>query len=178
MPVLRPSTSIRARTFDESEANGRGRVIADTQFRNDNTRTEEQTAYFAEATYQVTDNISLTAAARYYDLEYAYTGYGAWRYGNRPLFVDDADTSNDIRPDLTGGREYEKNFGELQPLNVSDTIYRFSASWTPEGTDTLLYVTWSEGYRPPGFNRAAAREGGVYDAAANNLRDDGSALRR
>jgi outer membrane receptor protein involved in Fe transport len=165
----------KSATFDESEANGRGRVIADTQFRNDNTRTEEQTAFFAEATYQVTDNVSLTAAARYYDLEYAYTGYGAWRYGNRPLFVDDADTSNDIRPDLTGGREYEKNFGELQPLNVSDTIYRFSASWTPEGTDTLLYVTWSEGYRPPGFNRAAAREGGVYDAAANNLRDDGSA---
>jgi len=75
---------------------------------------------------------------------------------------------------MTGGRDYQTNFAELQPLNVSDTIYRFSASWTPEGTDTLIYATWSEGYRPPGFNRAAAAKG-KYNATANNVRDDGTA---
>ena len=160
-------------TFDKSEANARGVVIPDTQFRNDNTRTEEQTAFFAEVTYQINDNFSLTGAARYYDLDYNFTGYGAWRYGNRPLFVDDADPSNDIRPTMTGGRDYQANFEGLQPLNVSDTVYRFSASWTPEGTDTLIYATWSEGYRPPGFNRAAAKEG-KYSATANNVRDDGT----
>jgi outer membrane receptor protein involved in Fe transport len=160
-------------TFDNSEANARGVVIPDTQFRNDNHRTEEQTAFFAELTYQVTDNVAVTGAARYYDLDYSFTGYGAWRYGNRPLFVDDADSTNDVRPTMTGGRDYQTNFAQLQPLNVSDTIYRFSASWTPEGTDTLLYATWSEGYRPPGFNRAAAAKG-KYDATANNVRDDGT----
>ncbi|MED5582661.1 MAG: TonB-dependent receptor, partial [Pseudomonadota bacterium] len=161
-------------TFSNSEANARGRVIPDTQFRNDNTRTEEQTALFAELTYQVTDNIAITGAARYYDLDYGFTGYGAWRYGNRPLFVDDADPSNDIRPTMTGGRDYQTNFNELQPLNVSDTIYRFSASWTPEDSNTLIYATWSEGYRPPGFNRAAAAKAS-YDPTANNTRDDGTA---
>ena len=161
-------------TFSNSEANARGRVIPDTQFRNDNTRTEEQTALFAELTYQVTDNIAITGAARYYDLDYGFTGYGAWRYGNRPLFVDDADPSNDIRPTMTGGRDYQTNFNELQPLNVSDTIYRFSASWTPEDSNTLIYATRSEGYRPPGFNRAAAAKAS-YDPTANNTRDDGTA---
>lgn len=161
-------------TFANSEANARGVVIPDTQFRNDNHRTEEQTAFFGELTYQLTDNVALTGAARYYDLDYGFTGYGAWRYGNRPLFVDDADSTNDIRPAMTGGRDYQTNFAELQPLNVSDTIYRFSASWTPEGTDTLIYATWSEGYRPPGFNRAAAAKG-KYNATANNVRDDGTA---
>jgi outer membrane receptor protein involved in Fe transport len=160
-------------TLANSEANARGVVIPDTQFRNDNHRNEEQTAFFGELTYQLTDNVALTGAARYYDLDYGFTGYGAWRYGNRPLFVDDADSTNDIRPAMTGGRDYQTNFAELQPLNVSDTIYRFSASWTPEGTDTLIYATWSEGYRPPGFNRAAAREG-KYNATANNVRDDGT----
>ena len=38
------------------------------------------------------------------------------------LFVDDADPSNDIRPTMTGGRDYQANFEGLQPLNVSDTF--------------------------------------------------------
>ena len=160
-------------TFDKSEANARGKVIANTQFRNDNTRTEEQTAIFGEITYDVSDSVTLTAAARHYDLDYGFTGYGAWRYGNRPLFVDDADPDNDVRPGLTGGRDYVTGFNSLQPLSVSDTIYRLGASYTPAGTDTLFYMTWSEGYRPPGFNRAAAAKA-PYESGANNVRADGT----
>ena len=161
-------------TFDNSEANARGLLTDSTQFRNDNTRTEEQTAVFGEITLDVTDTLSVAVGARYYDLDYGFTGYGAWRYGNRPLFIDDADPTNDIRPARTGGRDYQTNFAELQPLNVSDTIMRFTASWQPEDADTLIFATWSEGYRPPGFNRAAAQKGGVYNADAQNIRDDGT----
>jgi iron complex outermembrane receptor protein len=161
-------------TFTNSEANARGRVTDSTQFRNDNTRTEKQTAIFGEISFAVTDALSIAIGARYYDLDYGFTGYGAWRYGNRPLFVDDNDPNNDIRPALTGGRDYQTNFAELQPLNVTDTIMRFTASWQPEDSDTLVFATWSEGYRPPGFNRAAAKAG-VYNASANNVRDDGTA---
>ena len=160
-------------TFDNSAANARGKTTASTQFRNDNTRTEEQTAIFGEITLDVSDALSLAVGARYYDLDYGFTGSGSWRYGNRPLFIDDADPTNDIRPTVTGGRDYEANFAELQPLNVSDTIVRFTASWQPSDGDTLIYATWSEGYRPPGFNRAAAKAG-VYNASANNVRDDGT----
>ncbi len=161
-------------TFANSEANARGLLTDSTQFRNDNTRTEEQTALFGEITLDVTDSLSLAVGARYYDLDYGFTGYGAWRYGNRPLFIDDADPTNDIRPALTGGRDYQTNFAELQPLNVTDTIMRFTASWQPEDSNTLIFATWSEGYRPPGFNRAAAQKGGVYSANAQNIRDDGT----
>ncbi|MGI9236285.1 MAG: TonB-dependent receptor [Woeseiaceae bacterium] len=159
--------------FDSSAANARGVTSAATQFRNDNTRTEEQIALFGEVSWDITDEINAAVGFRYYDLEYGYKGYGAWRYGNRPLFIDDADPNNDIRPAVTGGREYEFNFAELQPIEVDDTIVKFTLSWAPGG-DSLFYATWSEGYRPPGFNRAAAREGGLYDASANNMRDDGT----
>ena len=162
-----------ASRFDNSEANARGLVTAATQFRNDNTRTEEQIALFGEFSWNITDELNFAVGARYYDLEYGYTGYGAWRYGNRPLFVDDADPSNDIRPNVTGGREYEFNFADLQPIKVDDTIVKFTLSWSMS-EDVLFYSTWSEGYRPPGFNRAAAREGGLYDPNANNTRDDGT----
>jgi iron complex outermembrane receptor protein len=160
--------------FANSTANARGKTNLATQFRNDNTRSEEQVALFGELSWNVTEEFNLAFGARYYDLEYGYTGYGAWRYGNRPLFVDDADPTNDIRPTVTGGREYETNFAELQPISVDDTIVKFTASYMPKGTDSLFYASWSEGYRPPGFNRAAAKEGGRYNAAADNTRDDGT----
>ena len=77
-----------------------------TQFRNDNTRTEEQIAVFGEISFAVTDALTVAIGARYYDLDYGFTGYGAWRYGNRPLFIDDNDPTNDIYPARTGGRDY------------------------------------------------------------------------
>lgn len=159
--------------FDDSTANARGVTTRATQFRNDNTRSENQIALFGEVAWDISDQFRVAVGARYYELEYGYTGYGAWRYGNRPLFIDDGDPNNDIRPERTGGRDYEFNFAELQPIKVDDVITKLTFSWTPSG-DTLFYASWSEGYRPPGFNRAAAREGGLYDAGANNIRDDGT----
>jgi iron complex outermembrane receptor protein len=159
--------------FDNSVANARGVTNEETQFRNDNTRTEKQIAVFGEFTWDITDAWSVTMGARYYDLEYGFKGYGAWRYGNRPLFVDDDDPSNDIRPAVTGGRDYEFNFAELEPIKVDDVITKLTVSWKPSDR-ALLYATWSEGYRPPGLNRAAAREGGLFDPSAQNIRDDGT----
>jgi iron complex outermembrane receptor protein len=159
-------------TFDSSEANARGLVTPATQFRNDNTRTEEQIALFGEIAFDITEQLNLAVSARYYDLEYGFTGYGAWRYGNQPLFIDDADPTNDIRPNRTGGRDYQYNFAELQPLTTDDTITKVTLSYemTP---DILLYATVSEGYRPGGFNRAAAQKGGQYSSSASNVTNTG-----
>jgi outer membrane receptor protein involved in Fe transport len=143
--------------LDGAASNARGLVNAATQFRNDNHRNEEQTAVFGEISYDLTENLTVAGSARYYDLEYGFTGYGAWRYGNRPLFIDDNDPSNDVTPNITGGRDYGTQFNVLQPLSTTDTITKFTVTWTPT-EDLLLYVTSSEGYRPPGFNRGAAKE--------------------
>ena len=145
-------------SLDGAAANARGQVNPATHFRNDNHRNEEQIAYFGELSYDITENITVAGSARYYDLEYGFTGYGAWRYGNRPLFTDDADPSNDVRPNVTGGRDYAQKFNVLQPINTTDTITKVTVTWTPTD-DLLLYVTSSEGYRPPGFNRGAAQKG-------------------
>ena len=161
----------RNSNFADSAANARGMVTAGTQFRNDNLRTEKQSALFGELNLQVTDTVTLTAGFRKYDLEYDFQGYGAWRYGNRPIFVDDNDATNDIRPNVTGGRDYATNFTGIRPLNVDDTLMKFTASFTPND-DTLIYATFSEGYRPGGFNRAAAKAG-KYNAAATNETDLG-----
>ncbi len=149
-----------------------------TQFRNDNDRTEKQIAIYGEVNFDVTDTINLAAGARYYDLEYDFTGVGAWRYGNRPLFVDDADPTNDIRPNVTGGRSYDAVYNDLTPLQRDDILLKFTGSWTPND-DVLVYASWADGYRPPGVNRAAATAigsqagEGLYVPGANNINNDG-----
>ncbi|MGI9232557.1 MAG: TonB-dependent receptor [Woeseiaceae bacterium] len=158
--------------LDNAAANARGVTSAATQFRNDNTRTEEQFALFGEISWDITDTLNAALGFRYYDLEYGFEGYGAFRYGNRPLFVDDDDPANDIRPAVTGGRDYAVNLDLIEPLKTDDTIVKFTVSWAPGG-DSLFYATWSEGYRPPGFNRGAAAAA-VYNPDANNIRDDGT----
>ncbi len=158
-------------TFDNADANARGLVTQATHFRNDNTRTEEQMALFGELAFDITDQLTLAVSARYYDLEYGFTGYGAWRYGNRPLFIDDADPTNDIRPSVTGGRDYAVQLGNIQPLNTDDTITKATLSYRLTD-DVLFYVTMSEGYRPGGFNRGAAAAA-PYNAGANNVTDSG-----
>ena len=160
-------------TFANSPANARGVLSDATQFRNDNLREESQVAFFGEASFQLSDELNVAVGARRYDLDYDFQGYGAWRYGNRPLNVDDNNSTNDVRPKVTGGRDYGTNFSGLRPLNTEDTMLKFTVSFTPSD-DTLFYATWSEGYRPGGFNRAAAKYG-KYNAAATNKANAGTA---
>jgi len=163
-----------ASKFGASPANARGVITAATQFRNDNLREESQTAFFGQIDFQLSDELAVSVGARKYDLDYDFQGYGAWRYGNRPLLIDDADATNDVRPQVTGGRDYGTNFtSALRPLTNKDTMMKFSMAYTPSD-DVLLYASWSEGYRPGGFNRAAAKEG-KYSATAKNLANKGTA---
>ncbi|MGI9199503.1 MAG: TonB-dependent receptor, partial [Woeseiaceae bacterium] len=156
-------------SFDNAATNAVRGPSIETQFRNDNLRTEEQIALFGEVSFQLTEKFGVAVGARYYDLEYDFQGYGAFRYGNRPLFIDDDDPTNDIRPNFTGGRDYAVNLGDIAPIKTDDTIFKFTASWTPSG-DTLFYATWSEGFRPPGINRGAARF--PFDPNADNTYTD------
>ena len=163
-----------AAKFNNSPANARGVTTAATQFRNDNLREESQTAVFGEINFQLSDELNVAVGARKYDLEYDFQGYGAWRYGKRPLLVDDDQgPTNDVRPTITGGRDYGTNFTGIRPLNTEDTMMKFTLGYAPSD-DTLFYATFSEGYRPGGFNRAAAKAG-AYNATANNTTDTGIA---
>ena len=128
---------------------------SDVQFTNDITRSVEETALFGELTWHITDTFSVTAGARSYDIETGFEGYSAFRYGGRPVpnLADEPGVT--IRPNAVGGRDYATNLGDFQPLQADDVITKYTLSWQ-SSPNVLLYATVSEGYRPPGFNRAAA----------------------
>ena len=116
------------------------------RFFNDLKRTDEQTAFFAELTFPLTEKLDILVGARQYDLDIDYVGqskFGGLAEGN-------------------SGRDYNSSGGHTdQPLNMKDTITKVTASYKMD-EDTLIYFTQSEGYRPGGYNRG----GGLTNSCA------------
>lgn len=105
-------------------------------FINDITRREEQIAVFGEFSYDITDQFTGTIGLRYYNLDVEMDGFTG------SIFVqNNLDTRHDT-------------------LSAHDLIPKFTISYKPT-EDLLLYTTYSEGFRPPGFNRSGGQ-------AANN----------
>jgi len=107
-------------------------------FINDAIREEEQFAAFGEVTFHVTDAVALTAGARYYDIESSLRGSSSFAILGT---VDD-----------DSGVDYDAEFANDLPLKESDTILKGSIAYTPTD-DLLFFFTYSEGFRPGGFNR-------------------------
>jgi outer membrane receptor protein involved in Fe transport len=95
----------------------------------------ENIAVFGEVTYDVTDNISITAGARWYEVDRdILLQQGGLMQGNTP----DLDTDlviNDSQAD-------ESNDGWVPKLNVTWNVT----------DDALVYATYSEGFRSGGAN--------------------------
>lgn len=109
-------------------------------FVNDITRNEKQSAIFGELTYDlVPDTLSATIGARYYEQEVSLAG-------STNFFFATTTTDNDF------GINIDENLAGISPGKEDDTIVKVNVSWTPN-EDSLIYATYSEGFRPGGFNR-------------------------
>ena len=107
-------------------------------FINDAIRSEEQLAFFGEVTFDITDTVALTLGARHYDIESRLVGSSNFA------------TLGDVDED--GGISFDQVFADVLPLKQDDTIFKGSVSWSP-ADNVLFYATYSEGFRPGGFNR-------------------------
>ncbi|MGK2927457.1 MAG: TonB-dependent receptor [Lysobacterales bacterium] len=117
-------------------------------FINDAIREEEQLAFFGEVTFDITDQWSVTGGARYYDIESSLRGSSS--------FANPCDLSLpcDSSQDGENGRNYDEILAADLPLDESDTILKGTVSYRPLD-DTMFFFTYSEGFRPGGFNRTA-----------------------
>ena len=169
---------------------GEGPYPADTIFRNDVQRTDEQFGLFGELTFDLTDQISITGGARYYEYEVDLAGSANSSFCNMGGTDQNAygTNINDIYDgDRTVTWSYsgcgfggfptysESNLPSTDDPNyqrIVNTIYapdmaeddgmigKVSISWMPND-DQMWYVTWSEGFRTGLLNRP----GGAYQAA-------------
>lgn len=116
-------------------------------FMNDAIWTQDQIAVFGEITFDITEKFSITGGARYYDLETSLVGSS-----NFATPCDPIDVPCGPEADGDGGRSYDVLFADDLPLKESDTIFKGTLSYR-HSDQTLFYLTYSEGFRPGGFNR-------------------------
>lgn len=150
-------------------------------FRNDVQRTDEQMGAFGELSYDLSDELSVTLGARYYDIEIDFDGSANGSFYNFCGSAVDAETCPDAQvfgtniADLydgdgiyLGNSEYTFR-GASSPTSIADipdkatasgVVYKFTASYAPT-EDTLLYTTISEGFRAGFLNRP----GGYVDTS-------------
>ena len=122
-------------------------------FRNDIERTDEQMGVFGELSYDISDDLSVTLGARYYDIEIDFDGSAAGSFYNfcgstNPACVDAQVFGTNIAT-LYGG---DNPTSGIDKATADGTIFKFTASYTPT-EDMLLYATVSEGFRAGFLNR-------------------------
>ena len=115
---------------------------------NDAVRDEEQIALFGEVTFNVTDSLALTVGARNYDIKTSLVGSS-----NFATLCPAAPAPCTAADDGDAGVSYDVEFANDLPLKEDDTIFKGSVSFAPND-DLLFFGTYSEGFRPGGFNRS------------------------
>ena len=116
-------------------------------FFDDVTRGYIQTAVFGSVDFDIIPRkLTLTAGTRYYSIDTTASGSSVSSFG---CYADGP-------PPCTGNAPYSNDLS-AHNLNVTYTGFKSRAnlSWRPID-DVLLYYTWSQGFRPGGFNRGAA----------------------
>lgn len=129
-------------------------------FFNDFTRTKKELSIFGQLSYDITDDITASVGARHYDIEIGLKGSS--NFANRDYGSGDADW----------GRNVDEILGDSSPADLSDTIFKINLQWNVSDT-AMVYGTWSEGYRPGGFNRnGGASKPGSDRAVPNYYQSD------
>jgi iron complex outermembrane receptor protein len=149
------------------DMNNPNRRAPDIGFFNDFTRDYTQVAAFASVDFDILENLTLTLGTRYFDIENSMEG------ANMGSFYCKVYSSGESGP-CTGAlygygdvlAPYGTNVSEQEDNDNQADGFRSRANLTWRVTgDALVYATWSEGYRPGGFNRGSGC--GVKDPVTN-----------
>lgn len=140
-------------------------------FINDITRTDEQIGFFAEATFDLTEQLSVTGGARYYDVRVDFLGSsnnisngGGGNTGDldQGFNLDDIFDGNSTFLNYQGGGNAraggvptELPFAPIDKAISEGVIFKGNLTYKMD-SDKLFYLTYSEGFRPGVLNRPAA----------------------
>jgi outer membrane receptor protein involved in Fe transport len=153
-----------------------GPFESEVGFVNDVTHGIDQIAVFGQAEYDLSDTVTVSLGARWYEIEDKYRGstttvdvtrrlraFGTLdpdeliAVGEDPAAIDAAIASGQLDVSL---------LDDNGALTVDDIIYKASIDWKAS-SDLLFFATYSEGFRPPVTNRVggglATNQQGAFD---------------
>ena len=124
----------------------------------------ESWAVFAQGTFNITDNLSITAGVRYTEetkeaiaqnwVNSEVTGLDAKTPDGDAFFGDPSNMAllgNLLLQELAGGALDRTNHAFTGDRDTDQTIPAVSINWTP-GDNHLLYASYTEGFKSGGFN--------------------------
>jgi outer membrane receptor protein involved in Fe transport len=130
------------------DMNNPNRRASDIGFFNDFTRDYSQFAAFASVDFDILENLTLTLGTRYYDIENSMVGanmgsfYCKVRFGPGPCNGHSYGIRRRSAP-------YGTNVTDRRTTTTRPGSAAVNLTWRH---GRMLYTTWSEGYRPGGFN--------------------------
>lgn len=165
----------------EGTRSGGGPFPAEISFVNDVTRTTEQLALFGQFEYDLSDTVTVSLGARWYDIDDDYKGATTTVNVTNQLAAL-GDGSLTALQDHFGAAEGQAIFDAIQSgqldvselnndgvLNQSDTIIRASLDWRASD-EVLLFATYAQGFRPPVTNRVGASLANVQSGPFQDFR--------
>jgi outer membrane receptor protein involved in Fe transport len=131
-------------------------LTRDAVYLNSMDRDDDDRAIFGHVEFDITDDLELTVGARFFEPEQTvrgFTGYGA---GFNGLWSSSGEARCDLlgngQADYQGKRNVKPCLNVDKGIKESESIYRVNLRYHAND-DTMLYATFSEGYRPGGINR-------------------------
>ncbi|HEY0315776.1 MAG TPA: TonB-dependent receptor [Sphingomonas sp.] len=150
-------------TYPGATANHPGLQADNTAFGEDVQRGYDQYAFFGSVDFDILHNLTLTAGTRYYHYKEFENGSQYQTYSGNcyQVLVCEVAGSGNVNIDANGDKVIYHGFKS-----------RVSLNWKPSD-HTLIFGTFSQGFRPGGFNRTAARILPDAEGTAQYLRPNG-----
>jgi iron complex outermembrane receptor protein len=158
---------------DGINSNG-GPFPSEVSFVNDITHTIDQIAVFGQFEYDITDTVTASFGARWYQIDDIYKGAttGNDVSGRLQAFGDGSDAALTeffgaekgaaLQASIASGQLDTSLLDSDGTLTVDDTIIKTSVDWQVND-DVMVFASYSEGFRPPVTNRVG---GGLATAAS------------
>jgi outer membrane receptor protein involved in Fe transport len=154
-------------------------VFENTVYLNYVTRTDEDRAIFGNVSFDITDSLTLDVGGRYFEPTVEVDGffgfgrglngggYVGWSgfTGERQCDTPPPVGSGNGQADYNGAPCRNVDGGE-KTVEEDDFVGRVNLSWDVND-DSMVYATWSEGYRSGGINRNPAAGSYVSDFLTN-----------
>jgi iron complex outermembrane receptor protein len=150
-------------------------------FVNDVTHTIEQVAVFGQVEYDLTDKLTVSLGARWYQIDDIFKGSTTSTdvssriraFGTQDPAELDKATSGDgpgvLQAAIASGQLDVSLLDDSGTLSVDDTIFKASLDYKMND-DILFFTTYSEGFRPPVTNRQGGDLASNQDGAFNGFR--------
>jgi len=172
-----------ARTLAGSEGtnSGSGAFPSEVSFVNDVTHTIDQIAVFGQLEFDITDTVTASFGARWYQIDDIYKGAttGVDVSGRLRAFGDGSDEALTeffgeeeaaaIQAAIASGQLDTSLLDDNGKLTVDDTIIKASLDWKVSDK-VMLFASYSEGFRPPVTNRVGGGASTSQEGAFEGFR--------